>query len=466
VANETIEDVLSVGESAGATPVIVMVHTGTTPVHRVFPVVGEVRLGREIVCGGRTEEVDDQRMSREHASVRFIRDVWRIADLGSTNHTFVNGEQITGEVVVGAADVVLRLGHTVFILVRDGRGYTDTFERNGDRVVGPELARVYEQVRRDAAVNTLLLQGENGAGKELVARLYHESGPRKNGPFVAVNCANIQASLAEAQLFGSRKGAFSDARDTPGYIQSAHGGTLFLDEIAELSRDVQSKLLRVIENREVTPLGASAAVAVDVGVVAASHRNLRKEVATGTFREDLFYRVSHDSVIRLPPLRERRVDIARLVIRELAATDRSLVAHARLIEVCCHRFWPGNVRELLGAAGQASRRALAAYEDNHKRRDRDGKQPVVRPEDLPEDAGNLIEPGAPAASTPDRAAKARPTDYTKEDVLAALEQAKGNVSAATRALKLQRTQMYRLMDRYRIKRDKNDDDDDDDDDDD
>src|SRR5262252_5066108 len=167
-----------------------MVHTGAIPVHRAFPVVGEVRLGREIVCGGRTEEVDDGKMSREHASVRFLRDVWRIADVGSMNGTFVNGEKITGEVAVGASDVVLRLGHTIFILVRDGRGYTDTFERGGDRVVGPELARVYEQVRRDAGVDTLLLHGENGAGKELVARLYHESGPRKSGPFVAVNCAN------------------------------------------------------------------------------------------------------------------------------------------------------------------------------------------------------------------------------------------------------------------------------------
>ena len=170
MANETIEDVASVGESVAATPVIVLVHTGTTPMHRVYPVVGEVRLGREIVCRGRTEEVDDERMSREHASVRFVRDAWRIADLGSKNHTFVNGDEITCEVTVASVDVVLRLGHTVFILVRDGRGYSDTFDR-GERVVGPELARVYEQLRRDAVVDTMLLHGENGAGKELAARL-------------------------------------------------------------------------------------------------------------------------------------------------------------------------------------------------------------------------------------------------------------------------------------------------------
>jgi len=229
---------------------------------------------------------------------------------------------------------------------------------------------------------------------------------------------------------------------------------------------VQSKLLRVIENREVTPVGANAAVAVEIGVVAASHRNLRKAVATGLFREDLFYRVSRHSVIRLPPLRERRVDIARLVVRELAATDRALVAHARLIEVCCGRFWPGNVRELLGMVGQAGRKALADYQASAKRRERDGAQPVGRPEDLPQDAGNLIEAPVEPASAPGKPAKARPADYTKEQVQAALEDAKGNVSAATRALGLQRTQMYRLMDKYKIKRDKTDDDDDDGDDDD
>jgi transcriptional regulator with PAS, ATPase and Fis domain len=471
VAHETIEEVPSVGESEAATPIIVMVHTGTTPAHRVYRVVGEVRLGREIVGGGRTEEVADGHMSQKHASVRFVRDTWRIADAASRNGTFVNGDKITGEVSVAAAQVVLRLGHTVFVLIRNGHGYSDAVDRIGDVVIGPELARVYEQVRRDAVVDTMLLHGENGSGKELVARLYHDAGPRRTGPFIAVNCATIQASLAGAQLFGSRKGAYTEARDAPGFIQSAHGGTLFLDEVAELPKDVQSQLLRVIENREVTPLGATSPIAVSIGVIAASHRTLRKAVAGDDFREDLFYRLSRHSVIELPPLRARKVDIARFVVRELAATlrelaatdgsraDHSLFASAKLIEQCCIRPWPGNVRELLGAVRQAARRALARPKDPKTESD---TTRIVRAGDLPEQAGFHITPEPEAA--PDKPAKARPADYTKDQLLAALDQAKGNLSEATRDLGLHRTQMYRLLRKYGIKRDDADDDNDDDDD--
>jgi transcriptional regulator with PAS, ATPase and Fis domain len=321
---------------------------------------------------------------------------------------------------------VLRLGHTVFLLVRDVRGYEELPVECGDHVVGPELARIYDQVRRHAADPTLLVHGESGSGKELVARLYHTAGPRADGPFLAVNCAAIPEGVAERLLFGSRKGAFSGAQDATGYLQGAHGGTLFLDEIADLDPGVQAKLLRAIEAREVLPVGATLPIAIELGIVAASHRELRTEVAAKRFRDDLFYRLAR-TTLRLPPLRERKLDVARLVARELAGLE----AHPRLVETCCVRPWPGNVRELLGALQLAKHAADAAG------------RTLVRAEDLPAEAG------MPVGDEPMRAGAA----IDRDAITAALERANGVVSVAARALGVHRTQLYRLMDKHGIARD-------------
>jgi transcriptional regulator of acetoin/glycerol metabolism len=198
---------------------------------------------------------------------------------------------------------------------------------------------------------------------------------------------------------------------------------------------VQAKLLRALETREVMPVGATSPIEVDLGVVAASHTELRAAVAGKAFREDLYYRLAR-AVVHVPPLRARKLDIARLVVRELAAVDRTLGAHARLIETCCVRPWPGNVRELRGAIHQAAQAA------------RDAGRDVVRPEDLPAGAGMALSGGAVAA--PQRVAVSANID--KAAVLAALDGAGGVVSAAARSLGLHRTQLYRLMDRYGITR--------------
>lgn len=441
---ETIDDLSSVADAgAPPAPVVVLVAVGTAATARVFDAGAGVALGRRIEAGAQTADVDDERMSRDHATVRFDRGAWVIGDRGSRNGTFVDGERITGE-VRKRGDVVVRLGHSVFLLVADGRGY-DAIDAadDGDLVIGPELARTNEQVARHATSPTLLVHGESGAGKEHVARLYHRAGPRAGGPFVAVNCAAIPEGVAERLLFGSRKGAFSGATDAVGYLQAAHAGTLFLDEIADLDLAVQAKLLRALESGEVTPIGANSPIAIELGVVAASHRELRAAVAAQSFRDDLYYRLAR-AVVHLPPLRARKLDIVRLVRRELAATGgaKKLLAHARLVETCCLRPWPGNIRELRSAVRQAGLAALAS--------DRD----VARPEHLPRDAGLPV--GAPAAAidaptVPTRAA-ASPAGVGKEAIVAALATAGGVVSVAARALGLHRTQLYRLMDKHGLAR--------------
>jgi transcriptional regulator with PAS, ATPase and Fis domain len=261
-------------------------------------------------------------------------------------------------------------------------------------------------------------------------------------------------------LFGTRRGAYTEAANQPGYLQSAHGGTLFLDEIADLPLDVQPKLLRVLEGREVTPLGATTPVAIDVGIVAASHRALRVGIAEKRFREDLYFRLAQPTVY-LPPLRARKVDIARLVVRELARTDRKLCAHAKLIETCCTRPWPGNIRELLGAVRNAGKQALANGRD------------VVKPEDLPENAGLYIV-SSESETARDKPKQKSEGDVTKAEAEAALASTQGNVTQAAKKLGLHRNGLNRVIAKFGIIRngkgtntannDDNDDDDDDDDD--
>ncbi len=227
--------------------------------------------------------------------------------------------------------------------------------RRREKVVAESsgMKLVLEQVNLVAKhqVN-VLVTGETGTGKEVVARLLHKNSPRHGGPFIPVNCGAIPDNLIESQLFGHEKGAFTDAKSSkPGFFESAHGGTLFLDEVGELSLGAQVRLLRALEHKEVTRVGSTTPTQVDVRVIAATHRDLEALVAKGDFREDLFYRLN-GFTIRIPPLRERTDDIPALM--QMAAADfcgrnglppAELGAQA-LKQARAHR-WPGNVRELL-----------------------------------------------------------------------------------------------------------------------
>ncbi|HXH82205.1 MAG TPA: sigma-54 dependent transcriptional regulator [Candidatus Tectomicrobia bacterium] len=214
------------------------------------------------------------------------------------------------------------------------------------------MQEVFELVRSLAALDTtVLIHGETGVGKELLARSIHFTGARRDQPFVAVNCAAIPDELFESELFGFRKGAFTGATETRrGMFQMAHGGTLLLDEIGEMPLPLQSKLLRVIEDKRLTPIGSDRVVEVDVRFIATTNKDLQVEVERGAFRRDLFYRLSVMPV-RVPPLRERVGDIPLLAQHFLAVSARRSKKPVRAIapaamDALCRYAWPGNVREL------------------------------------------------------------------------------------------------------------------------
>src|SRR5271168_3380748 len=233
-------------------------------------------------------------------------------------------------------------------------------ERIGGMVVrSAQVRKVLKTISRLSPYKaTVLVQGESGTGKELVARALHTLGAGTNGPFVTFNCSNLMDSLAESQLFGHVKGAFTDAReDSLGYFRSASGGTLFLDEIGELPLKLQPKLLRAVETHEVQPVGSSRCYKVDLRLVAATNRDLRAMVKAGEFRDDLFYRMSA-SAIFIPPLRERREAIPAFIGYFIEHYNRLfsksvLEISRRAIDILCAYQWPGNVRELSNAIENA-----------------------------------------------------------------------------------------------------------------
>ncbi|QSN64195.1 sigma-54 dependent transcriptional regulator [Caballeronia sp. M1242] len=240
------------------------------------------------------------------------------------------------------------------------RAFADEVTSDEPQLLGVSEAmrEVQKRLGRAAGTNsTVLITGETGTGKEIAARVLHRASARASGPFVAVNCAAIPEDLLESELFGHGKGAFTGAqRDRRGRVEEAHGGTLFLDEVGDMPLSMQAKLLRVLQERQVTPLGTNRVVTVDVRVVAATHRDLASMVEAGTFRQDLLFRLNVIP-LHMPPLRERVADILPLAEHFLAAasTDvarKHLSADAqRLLATFA---WPGNVRELANAIERAS----------------------------------------------------------------------------------------------------------------
>src|SRR5258708_33139862 len=233
-------------------------------------------------------------------------------------------------------------------------------------VKSAEARKMMASIARFAPYKTaVLVQGESGVGKELISRAIHKQGPVPNGPFVTFNCSNLVETLAESQLFGHVRGAFTDAREESlGYFRAANGGTLFLDEIGELPLRLQPKLLRAVETHEVQPVGSSQTYKVDIRLVAATNRDLRAMVTAGQFRDDLYYRL-HAAAIYVPPLREHPDAIPALVSHFIEHHNRlfgkniSMISRPAIDALCAYP-WPGNVRQL----GHAIESAVLMAQEN------------------------------------------------------------------------------------------------------
>jgi DNA-binding NtrC family response regulator len=441
----------SVGSDGGfgtgeRVPGVVIVFSGGAPAARVLPLESEALvLGRR---EGTTGKLDDGRVSREHARVELRDGRWMVTDLSSQNGTVVDGE-IAAAQVPTVMHCVMRLGDTLLVPCADVRPLERAGVRNIDGFVrGPAMQAILDEaVAAAGSGGALHIRGESGTGKEGVAQAFHRAGPRAAGPLVAVNCAAIQPALAERLLFGARRGAYSGAdADAIGYVQEADGGTLFLDEVAELDLQVQAKLLRALESKEIMPLGASKPRTVDFALCTATSKDLRALVAAGTWREDLYLRIARPAVT-LPALRDRPEEIPALIAHELAKLPPPAPsAHISFVERCLLRPWPGNARELLAevrAAAQAPRGGGNRLTARH----------------LAETAGSVFSAAAldvpasppsrdPSLQDPPQKRMPRIDVAWLQRIQDALDANGGNITATARALGLHRNQMRRLIERH------------------
>jgi len=317
------------------------------------------------------------------------------------------------------------------------------------RLVGssPAIARVRDMIAQVAPTEArVLLSGESGTGKEVAATALHALSRRKHGPFVRVNSAAIPRELVESEMFGHERGAFTGAdKQRRGRFELAHGGTLFLDEVADLGPEAQAKLLRALESDEIERVGGDEPIRVDVRVIAATHRDLRSEVAAGRFREDLFYRLEVVP-IQLPPLRERLEDIPELVVHLLERLRaRHGMAPPRVDAAAMARLqsyhWPGNVREL---ANTCERLAILHPGATIGVAEVDAVLPRQRAESPSAPAGDRV------AGATDGSLTQRLDDVERTMIEAALEAASGNVADAARRLRTDRANLYRRMKRLGI----------------
>ena len=406
-----------------------------------FLLTGEtVVIGREPPPGGFT--ILQNAVSRVHASVARTDEAWVVRDLESRNGVLVNGRRVRQHALASNDEV--RIGDAIFKFVpTDADGYA-RFRIDGpgariaEGVGGFAVSRLASEIATIAKAElSVLITGETGTGKELCARALHEASGRR-GPLRALNCAAIPANLVESELFGFKRGAFTGAdRDHAGMVRAAHGGTLLLDEIGDMPLDAQAKLLRMIETREIVPLGGAGSEKVDVRIVCATHRNLQALVDAGRFRGDLFARIN-GYALRLSPLRDHKEDLFLLVRHFLARAGRpDLGVTFPFMVSVCHYAWPYNARELDGAV----RRAIAVAQG-----------PELDAKDLPETLaacmvgyGAMPEEASGSPAPPPRAAPASAAAPGADTLRALLARHQGNVSAVARELGKDRVQIHRWL---------------------
>ncbi len=422
---------------------LAVVEGADAPKEALVPPKG-ITVGQSDRCG---LKLTDERVSREHLHVMVNAEGFHVRDLGSRNGTYLQRTRVDD--VVAPAGTTLKLGGTTIRLLGPAEyqlvppSKRDSFgELLGKSLAMRDVFGILERVVSSQAA--VLVEGESGTGKELVARSLHALGSRPNGPLVALDCGAIAPTLAESELFGHERGAFTGAVDARrGAFERAHGGTLFLDEIGELPLELQPKLLRAIENREVRRVGGDEVRRVDVRIVAATNRDLQQMVDDDEFRSDLYFRLAVVRVL-VPALRERLEDLPLLaghLLRHLGV-DKPGPIEGRNLDLLATHPWPGNVRELRNVL----ERAVACA----------GSKTVGFAE-LPLHLGRpggQIAPRGPGFTTdmPFVAAKARVLDAFEREYLSALLQANGgNVAEASRRSQLNRRHLYDLIKKHGLK---------------
>ncbi len=380
--------------------------------------------------------LSDSTVSRIHLELQARPEGVRVRDVDSRNGTFSLGVRIH-EVTV-ASEARFTLGKTTLLVapLPTEDAETQAPRTTFGRAVGQSAAmqRLFGMLERSAqSAFPVLLLGETGTGKEVLAEAIHQASPRRDGPFVIVDCGAVVSSLIESELFGHAKGAFTGAMaDRQGQLAAAHGGTVFLDEIGELPLELQPKLLRVLESGTVRRVGDNAARDVDVRVVAATHRDLKAEVAAGRFRADLYYRLAVVPV-HVPALRERAEDIpvlARHFFQQSGQPDFPLTDE--LVRRLLAHDWPGNVRELRNFV----HRVLAVG---------DAELPDSKPVSAAPTVGDL------SALTFKEAKERMVEDFTREYLQALLVRCDNNVSEVARTAGLARSHVHGLLIRYGLK---------------
>ena len=387
----------------------------------------------------------DGKVSGLHCELKLQPEGYRLRDLGSTNGTYVKGVRVVDAFIQPGSTIQVGKSAITFNPTDDAVAMPLWNEARLQQLIGGSAAmrHLFELINRFAQSDaTVLIQGETGTGKELIADAIHQCSPRRNEPFVVLDCSAIPEQLFEAQLFGHEVGAFTGAvKSTPGVFEMAHGGTLFLAQIGALPLDVQAKLLRAVETRKVRRLGGTKVFASDVRLVAATNRDLAAEVNRGTFRSDLFYRLNV-ARLQVPALRERREDLPMLVehfLRQLSVSSGQ--PDPRLPDDFMARAmrhtWPGNVRELRNSVERAM------LLPNH---------PGVAFETPPKKEGDGF--AHIDIDIPFKTAKQKLVDeFDRRYLQALLEAHDGNISAAARAAGIERMSIYKMIRRLGLDKD-------------
>jgi len=427
------------GKPLGENELRLLVIEGDTARAYPLPARGTLIVGRAEECDIR---IDHPSLSRKHAQIEIDRGIW-IKELGSTNGTRLGGRRLRPEERVPLPPGELVEIGPIVAVVQGASGDSATTINENDTGAMERVRRLCDKI----ALGTLsvLVLGETGAGKEVLAERLHEKSPRKDKPFLRLNCAALSEQLFESELFGHERGAFTGAVVAkPGLLETAHQGTVFLDEVGELTPTMQVKLLRVIERREVLRVGGLKATSIDVRFVSATHRDLADMVKTGRFRADLYFRLNGISMT-VPPLRERRDEILKLAREFAAETCKAnrlpVVDLARETLVVLERYdWPGNIRELRNVMERAvllstdgvihpSHLALAEASDS-----------VDEPDSVPPELGEAsMNAGADSAIERDR-------------ILNALWKNGGNQSITAKHLGISRRTLLKKLDKYGIAR--------------